>query len=73
MEKVRLNLYVDETVVREAREGGLNISRFLEEQLARHAQSTRAQRWLEENREAIDAYNKRVVRDGPWNKDLVRF
>lgn len=73
MDKVRLNLYVDETVVREARENGLNISRFLEERLAQHAQSTRAQRWLEENQDAIRAYNERVMRDGPWNKYLISF
>lgn len=73
MDKVRLNLYVDETAVREARASGLNISRFLEDQLKQHAQSTRAQRWLEQNRDAIRAYNERVERDGPWNKDLIRF
>lgn len=70
MEKVRLNLYVDDAVVREARETGLNISRFLEEKLAERARSTRRQQWLEENREAIRQYNERIERDGPVLQDL---
>ena len=73
MEKVRLNLYVDATVVREAREGGLNISRFVEEKLAEHTRATRQQRWLEENREAMRQYNERIERDGPLNADLINF
>lgn len=70
MEKVRLNLYVDDSVVKEARESGLNISRFLEEKLAEHARATHRQRWLEENREAIRQYNERIERDGPVLQDL---
>ncbi len=73
MSKTRLNLYIDEAVVREARENALNISRFVEDKLAEHARTTRQRRWLEENREAIRAYNERVERDGPLNYDLIRF
>lgn len=73
MDKVRLNLYVDETVVREARNDGLNISRFVEEKLAEHTRATRQRRWLEENREAIRQYNERVERDGPVLQDLWTF
>lgn len=73
MAKTRVNLYVDETLLREARDSGLNISGFVEEKLTEHARSTRQQRWLEENREAIAAYNERIRRDGPLNKDLTRI
>lgn len=73
MEKARLNLYIDGAVVREARESGLNISRFVEDKLAEHTRATRRQRWLEENREAIRAYNERVDRDGPILQDLWTF
>lgn len=73
MEKVRLNLYVDDEVVGDARETGLNISRFLEQKLAEHARATRRQQWLDESREAMRACNERGERDGPWNRDLVNF
>jgi hypothetical protein len=36
-------------------------------------QKERARQWLEENREAIEAYNERIRRDGPLNQDLTRF
>ncbi|MDA3919511.1 MAG: type II toxin-antitoxin system CcdA family antitoxin [Salinisphaera sp.] len=73
MSKTRLNRYIDEYLVKAARESGLNISAFVENQLATHARATRAQRWLEKNREAIAEYNARIERNGPWNEGLVRF
>lgn len=70
MSKTRLNLYIDEDVVNAARAAGLNISAFVEAQLAARAKATREQQWLEENREAIEAYNERIERDGPVLQDL---
>jgi antitoxin CcdA len=73
MSKTQLNLYIDAEIVRVARDSGLDISAFVEKQLADHAKTTDEQRWLEENREAIEAYNERIRRDGPLNQDLTRI
>lgn len=73
MSKVRLNLYIDEHVLAQARDSGLNISAFVERQLAAHAKTAQQQQWLEENRSAIAEYNARVEREGPFNQDLLRF
>lgn len=70
MSKARINLYIDEDVLAAARAAGMNISAFVESQLAAHAKHSREQQWLEENREAIAAYNARIERDGPLLQDL---
>lgn len=73
MSKTQLNLYIDTEIVRVARDSGLDISAFVEKQLADHAKTTGEQRWLEEHREAIEACNERIRRDGPLNQDLTRI
>ena len=73
MAKCAVNLSVDEKVLNEARALNLNLSRFVEEKLSEHTRRLRAQTWLEENQEAIKAYNERVERHGPFNKDLISF
>ncbi len=73
MAKRAVNLSVDESLLAQARESGLNLSHFLEEMLNDHTRKAREKQWLEENREAIKAYNERVERDGPFNKDLISF
>ena len=71
--KQRLNLTVRADMVRYAREAKLNLSQVLEETLLQRQREEAARRWQEENREALVEYRARVERDGPWNKDLVRF
>lgn len=73
MAKAAVNLSVSEVLLREARALKLNLSQFLEDGLMEHLKKQRALKWQEENAEAIKAYNERVERDGPWNKDLISF
>ena len=70
MGKCAVNLSVDENVLAEARALNLNLSRFVEEKLSEHTRRLRAETWLEENRDAIKAYNDRVERDGPVLQDF---
>lgn len=48
-----------------------NLARRFEEKLASPDREARVAQWLAENREAIQAYNERIARDGPvcqdWN------
>ena len=68
-----VNLSVRQDLVREARKRGVNLSRLLEEAIDRRLRLDAGRRWQDENREAIRAYNERIARDGPWNKDLLSF
>ena len=73
MAKTAVNLSVSEVILREARALKLNLSQVFEEGLREHLRRKRAEKWQEENREALRAYNERVERDGPFNKDLLPF
>ncbi|MDT0634810.1 type II toxin-antitoxin system CcdA family antitoxin [Spectribacter hydrogenooxidans] len=73
MSKARINLSVDESVLRDARALNVNLSQLFEQTLVERNREMRALRWQEENREAIRAYNERIERDGLWNRDLVSF
>lgn len=69
--KKRLNLTVSAGLLERAKNEGLNLSQLFEESLTARLRKSEAQRWYEENREAIDAYNERVERDGLWNKGIT--
>lgn len=71
MAKAAVNLSISQTILREARALKLNLSQVLEEGLREHLKRRRAEKWAEENREAIKAYNDRVEREGLWNKGLT--
>ena len=73
MVKRAVNLSIDEAKLAQARALKLNLSRLLEESLDQRLQKERERQWLEENREAIEAYNERIRRDGPLNRDLTRI
>jgi antitoxin CcdA len=64
--KKAVNLSVDESLLKEAREQGLNLSKILERALAEE----RARRWLAENKDAIEAYNERIRKHGVWSDGL---
>ena len=60
----RVNLLLDRETVQAARELGLNLSRTVERGLAREIKAARDQRWLEENRAWIAAYNEWYEQEG---------
>lgn len=68
-----VNLSVRSDLVQAARKRGLNLSRVLEEALDRRLRLEEARRWAEENREAIQAYNERIEREGLWHKGLTSW
>jgi antitoxin CcdA len=62
--KRAVNLFVDTDLLDEARRMRINISEILERRLRAIVRAEQEKRWLEENRAAIDAYNKRVAQHG---------
>ena len=69
--KRRVNLSMREDLVREAQRQKLNLSRLAEEAIESALRKERIERWREENREAMEAYNKRVEKHGLWHEGLT--
>lgn len=60
-----VNLTIRSDVMEAARELGLNASRTAETAIAEAVEKARAERWLSENRSAVDAHNRRIDAQGP--------
>jgi len=64
IKKRAVNLFVDADLLDEARRLRINISETLEHRLRTIVRAEQEKRWLEENKDAIAAYNLRVSRHG---------
>jgi len=64
---------VNGDLLEKARELGVDLASLLEEALASEVQRRRRDAWLEENRQAIEAYNELVARDGVFSTGLRGF
>ncbi len=61
-----VNLTIDAELLSEARAHELNLSQLLDESLRARLKTMRAERWLEENREAIRISNEDIDKNGLW-------
>lgn len=64
--KRAVNLSIDADLVAEAKAAGTNLSALLEDALRDRLESERATRWRQENKEALEAYDRHIERDGLW-------
>ncbi len=62
--KKPVNLTVNSDLLRQAKELKVNVSQVLEVALASQVKRLREAQWLEDNKEAIDAYNRHVEENG---------
>ncbi len=62
--RIKVNLTIDASVLAEARDLGINMSRVADEAIERATRAERTRRWQEENAEAIRHYNEMIERDG---------
>ena len=60
-------------LLEKAHELGVDVATTLEEALASEVHKRQREAWLAENREAIDAYNELVTRDGVFSAGLRGF
>lgn len=67
------NLSVDERLLERAKHFGLNLSRVLEDGLARAIREREAVEWLRRNRAALQAYNEQVEKRGVFSEGLRSF
>lgn len=67
------NLSLDQAVIAEAKELGLNISRIAEEGLTRAIAARKVELWLAENREAIEENNRYFAEHGLPFAELRKY
>ena len=73
MAKKAVNLSVDAELLARARAAHVNLSATFEDALKARMLEAERRRWVEENREAIEAFNRRIERNGVWSDGLRRF
>lgn len=71
--KKSTNLSLPEDVLRSARALNLNLSRELEIHLRKVIREKQSEQWRIDNREAIQAINAQLERDGLWSDGLRMF
>lgn len=71
--KKATNLSIRSDLLEDARALDINLSRELETHLESVIRQRRAEQWKRDNREAIEAYNRHIERDGLWNDEFRRF
>ena len=62
--KKAVNLSIRAELIEAARECKINLSQTLETALALELKKEKERRWLEENRAAIEAYNREIAERG---------
>ncbi len=71
--KTSVNLSINADLLAEAKALGINLSALCEAALEVEVKRLREAKWLEENREAMDAYNAVVREHGLFGDTFRRF
>ena len=67
------NVSINEDLLAQARDLGVNLSQTLEEGLKAHLAAERRRRWLEENKAAFEACNEHFEKYGLWSDGIRMF
>ncbi|BDU73352.1 type II toxin-antitoxin system CcdA family antitoxin [Mesoterricola silvestris] len=68
-----VNLSLNSDLLRLGKELGLNLSSLAEQAIAQAIRAHLAEKWLGENRDAIQAYNRRVEAQGVFSDGARTF
>jgi antitoxin CcdA len=71
--KRAVNVSINSDLLRRAREMSINVSRALEAELERILREERARRWKDDNREAMEAFNRWIEEHGVFSDRLRLF
>ena len=71
--KKATNVSINEDLLKKAKAYKINISSSIEKTLEKLVKEEESKRWEEENKEAIDEYNKRVTKNGLFSDGLRSF
>jgi antitoxin CcdA len=67
------NLSINSDLLKKARDLEINLSAALEQALTNQLKARQAQQWLDQNKNAIAAYNKSVDGNGVFSDELRSF
>jgi antitoxin CcdA len=67
------NLSINSDLLKKARDLEINLSAALEQALTNQLKTRQAQQWLDQNKNAIAAYNKSVDGNGVFSDELRSF
>lgn len=71
--KRAVNLSANSSLVSLAQEAGISLSRTFEDALCDKLRKALEERWLEENKEALEAHNRRIEQHGVFGAAKRRF
>lgn len=71
--KKATNLSINGDLLRQAKALEINLSKTLEDTLIGLLQQKKREQWLQQNREAVEAYNAHIERDGVFSDGLRSF
>ena len=71
--KKSTNLSINSDLLRQAKNYHINLSKALEQRLVEMVIGEKRREWKEENRDAIEAYNRRIEAGGVFSDGLRRF
>jgi len=67
------NVSINQGLLEDARALDINLSATLERALEAEVRARKREKWLEENREAIEAYNEHIREHGVWSDGVRGF
>ena len=71
--KKSTNLSINSDLLQQAKSHHINLSKALEARLAELLRDEKCRSWQEENREAVEDYNRRIEAGGVFSEGLRRF
>lgn len=71
--KRAVNLTVNQDLLAEARELKINLSQVFEKAIKEISQKLRREKWLKENKSAMEAYNRFVENHGVFGDEFRSF
>jgi antitoxin CcdA len=68
--KRAVNVTIDAEILAAAKAQGINLSQTLEDELRKRTQQARDAKFREENREAIDSFNRFIEKNGIFGEEF---
>jgi antitoxin CcdA len=71
--KKSANLSINADLLQQAKQLNINLSQTLEQRLTEIVRQARNEQWLNENKGALEEYNRRIETRGTFSDGLRRF